>query len=507
MGAVASIVAKSVLGHSDAENAFRPWWDNVQDHLIYGLITTGVIAFPKAMLNTSPIWCTKCTPDICPAKMNGTSEKPFDRWALRKCTYDPEVVDQFLLYFPYVILFVAVLLFVVEKFFNKMFKVQDEANNFYDLFVKMSVLKGKKDEETSSKLVKPSVKAYQMVKGIGSSNSYYIAYVCTTVTELILASGLFGWLYYHGANTLFDEEAINGTKQVPICKIGKHYWHCAGLPYQFFAITLIVSLVLLALFSFHSVYVLFWIQPWTSSSKSLRGIMTNFEETFKNLENDKNSYNSKGNLNSIYYNHRDTKLLLDILALNFGVAPCLKFLCIFDKNLQNTAKVEQLTANWQKTGSEGKSDLVVEFKNSKAVMEIFSKIPGVACTYVVEITPPVEEDSWIILDYTKDEIQDVEKPDVETDLQKARFEGVKSNFAYDICVSTQINGQTVAKSSIQAQNGIVMPEFAELQATEALDIMSSVGPLTPKATARSRAVVAVKTKDKNNDDSDEEDED
>ena len=51
----------------------------------------------------------------------------------------------------------AILLFVVEKFFNKMFNVQDEAENFYDLFVKMSVLKGKKDKETSSKLVKPSV--------------------------------------------------------------------------------------------------------------------------------------------------------------------------------------------------------------------------------------------------------------------------------------------------------------------------------------------------------------
>jgi len=502
MGAVASSVAKSVLGHSDAENAFRPWWDTVQDHLIYGLITTGVIAFPKAMLNTSPIWCTKCTKDICPDDMNGTSEDPFDRWALRKCTYDPKVVDQFLLYFPYVILFVAVLLFVVEKFFSKMFKVQDEAENFYDLFVKMSILKGKKDEETSSKLVKPS--AFQMVQGIGSSNSYYDAFVFTTVTELILASGLFAWLFHHGKNTLFNEEVINGTKQL-YCKIGEHYWHCAGLPYQFFAITLIVSLVLLALFSVHSFYVLLWIFGFNRGL--LRGIMSNFEENFKKLENDKNSYNSKGNLNSIYYNHQDTKLLLDILALNFGVAPCLKFLCIFDKNLQNTAKVEQLTANWQKTGSEGKSDLVIEFKNSKAVMEIFSKIPGAACTYVVEITPPVEEDSWIILDYTKDQIQDVEKPGVETDLQKARFEGVKSNFAYDICVSTQINGQTVAKSSIQAQNGIVMPEFAELQATEALDIMSSVSPMTPTATARSRAVVAVKTKDKDNDDSDKEDED
>ena len=41
MGSVASLYAKSVLGHSDAENAFRPWWKTVQDHLIYGLITTG----------------------------------------------------------------------------------------------------------------------------------------------------------------------------------------------------------------------------------------------------------------------------------------------------------------------------------------------------------------------------------------------------------------------------------------------------------------------------------
>ena len=41
MSAVAASVTKSVLKHSDAENAFRPWWDTVQDHLIYGLITTG----------------------------------------------------------------------------------------------------------------------------------------------------------------------------------------------------------------------------------------------------------------------------------------------------------------------------------------------------------------------------------------------------------------------------------------------------------------------------------
>ena len=40
---------------------------------------SGIIAFPKAMLNDSPIWCTKCTEDICPNHMKGTSEEPFTR--------------------------------------------------------------------------------------------------------------------------------------------------------------------------------------------------------------------------------------------------------------------------------------------------------------------------------------------------------------------------------------------------------------------------------------------
>ena len=32
---------------------------------------SGVIVFPKTMLNNSPIWCTECTEDICPNHMTG----------------------------------------------------------------------------------------------------------------------------------------------------------------------------------------------------------------------------------------------------------------------------------------------------------------------------------------------------------------------------------------------------------------------------------------------------
>ena len=68
-------------------------------------------------------------------------------WVNKQCTLEPEAVPQFLLYFPQVILIVAVSLFLVEKFFDAVFKVGDEAKHFYDLLVKVKVLdkKGKID--------------------------------------------------------------------------------------------------------------------------------------------------------------------------------------------------------------------------------------------------------------------------------------------------------------------------------------------------------------------------
>ena len=42
MSSLAHALVGQVLGHSDAEKAFRPWWDNFEDQLIYGLILLGM---------------------------------------------------------------------------------------------------------------------------------------------------------------------------------------------------------------------------------------------------------------------------------------------------------------------------------------------------------------------------------------------------------------------------------------------------------------------------------
>ena len=43
--AVGATVAGKVLGRTKAERAFRPWWDELEDQLIYGLLTLGKIQY------------------------------------------------------------------------------------------------------------------------------------------------------------------------------------------------------------------------------------------------------------------------------------------------------------------------------------------------------------------------------------------------------------------------------------------------------------------------------
>ena len=41
MSSLANALVSQVLGHSDAEKAFRPWWDNFEDYLVYALVMLG----------------------------------------------------------------------------------------------------------------------------------------------------------------------------------------------------------------------------------------------------------------------------------------------------------------------------------------------------------------------------------------------------------------------------------------------------------------------------------
>ena len=50
MAAIGAALMGRVLGHSEAEKAFRPWWDALEDYLIYGLVMLGVVLVPTAII-------------------------------------------------------------------------------------------------------------------------------------------------------------------------------------------------------------------------------------------------------------------------------------------------------------------------------------------------------------------------------------------------------------------------------------------------------------------------
>ena len=41
MAVVGNALINKFIGHSEAEQAFQPWWDTTEDFLVYGLVMLG----------------------------------------------------------------------------------------------------------------------------------------------------------------------------------------------------------------------------------------------------------------------------------------------------------------------------------------------------------------------------------------------------------------------------------------------------------------------------------
>ena len=97
------------------------------------LFKPGLIVFPTAMISSTPLYCTICTKGLCEdeSKTSQETDPGHHAWWLKQyCTLDPKTVDQFLLYFPYVLLIVALTLFGIERAFNSFFKANSDNKVF-----------------------------------------------------------------------------------------------------------------------------------------------------------------------------------------------------------------------------------------------------------------------------------------------------------------------------------------------------------------------------------------
>ena len=320
-----------VLGHSEAEKAFRPWWDSLEDYLIYGLVMIGVVLVPTAIITGTPLDCNFCQQDFCtqhgPNFTNVGKEDPkFNGWWVKKfCTYNGSV-DAFLLYYPYFLLMIALILFALERVFLKTFKAGDKLEKFYCLLVKEKVLGVAEHEEELHlhDVVDGGVEAVELRYSFKHSQSYFYSYLARTIIESTVASVLLVYMVVRGLPTLSHSKTI-------ICEAHQFYYECHGSPTSFYIYTLYVTICLTILYILCNIYNLLWLL--FPCFGNLSRAMEAYRHNIKEREKGSGMSDSEvlGDLYDIYYNNRDLRLLLDLLATSSGVAPAIAIMTLFDK--------------------------------------------------------------------------------------------------------------------------------------------------------------------------------
>ena len=331
MAAIGAALMGKVLGHSEAEKAFRPWWDSLEDYLIYGLVMIGVVLVPTAIITGTPLDCNYCQQDFCGTFSNDThpSSTPKDPkfnagWVKKYCTFNGSV-DGFLLYYPYFLLMIALILFALERVFLKTFKAGDKLEKFYNLLVKEKVLGvADPEEDMAHDVVDGGVDAVELRYSFKHSQSYFYSYLGRTILETTVASILLVYMVFRGLPTLDHSKTI-------ICDTHGYYYECHGNPTSFYIYTLYVTMALTVLYILCNIYNLLWLlfPCFGRLSRAMEAYRHNMKEREKN--SGMTDSEILGDLYDIYYNNRDLRLLLDLLATSSGVAPAIAIMTLFDK--------------------------------------------------------------------------------------------------------------------------------------------------------------------------------
>jgi len=455
MAAVGAALMGKVLGHSEAEKAFRPWWDSLEDYLIYGLVMIGVVMVPTAIISGTPLDCNYCVDDFCSAEMTNINKTNpgFNAWWVKKfCTYNGSV-DNFLLYYPYFLLLMALLLFALERIFLITFNAGNKLEKFYHLLVKEKVL-GKADTDEADAhahdMVDGGVEAVELRYGFKHSDSYFWSYLTRTVVETLVAGLLLFYMLYRGVPILEHSKDI-------LCDVHGFYYECHGNPTEFYIYSLYVTCAITMTYILCNIYNFLWL-VFPCFGKLSR-VMSAYKYNMRERCEDPRMSDREvlGDLYDIYYNNRDLRMLLDLLATSSGVAPAIAIMTLFDKNFRDAMKpkIRYVIASRDQGIAE------VQFQEPKSgVRAALTDIHGVHLMYVAEIVPPAETaveafESKFVPDEECNENEkaanncggDIEMAPLKGFIQRASFSGLKKEGKYTIKIRTVVNGKTICSTS------------------------------------------------------------
>ena len=230
------------------------------------------------------------------------------------CTQN--AVSQFTLYFPYILLFMPMVLVGIERFFNRLFSSNSQIEGLSAL---LSAAKRAEIDEsvTTDTHVDDTVKTVEVRQSFKEQGNFYKSYFIRTVFEFLVGAGLTAYLGLTGKFEIQQDFNI-------ICDVHNHFYECSGVPSQFYLYILFIALFMLCIYLVTTFFTICWLLcPWWGR---LAMFMKDYEkllrrEASKHQENDvKKRDELLGEMNDIYYENNDLRLLLDLLAATTGLS-------------------------------------------------------------------------------------------------------------------------------------------------------------------------------------------
>ena len=308
-----------VVSHTEAELACHPWWDDMEDYMVYGLVMVGLVLIPTAIVTGTPLDC-----NFCPYS-NSSSTSPeggcfnketkprFNAWWVKKyCTYNGTIHD-FLLYFPYFILLIASTLFTLEKVFKRAFKSGEKINKLYVLVKRQMLL----DADTGGPIDAADFRfeALELSYSLKKSRSYFYSYLSRTLIEGIVAISLLFYMLREGLQLLAESQNIT-------CQVHGFNYECHGIPVHFYMFALYVTVALTTVYALCTTYNLLWLlMPCFGSFSRLMNSYIKFKAE---------KAAGKG-VEDIYNNNLDLRLLLDLLAVSSSVPMAISVMILLDQ--------------------------------------------------------------------------------------------------------------------------------------------------------------------------------
>eukprot|EP00092_Neocalanus_flemingeri_P013668 GFUD01014741.1.p1 GENE.GFUD01014741.1~~GFUD01014741.1.p1 ORF type:complete len:448 (-),score=101.18 GFUD01014741.1:39-1232(-) len=386
----------------------------------------GLIVMPTALVINMPLHCNFYGNQISAQTVSVEEENPildftkdpkFNLWWVRKACLFNGSVSPFMLYLPYILLIMALILFAIERIFSKAFKAGLKLEKLYKLLIHRNVLEDSDEDETDGKEITEVKQTFH------GSRSYFLSFLTKTLTQLVVGISLVILLMIFGLPVIQSEQTIS-------CNLhGGFQYECSGHPHQFYLYILYTTIAVTIGFIGCNTYNLVWLV--TPTLGRLSNFMAKYRNYMRNASGSKSLEELLGDLDSLYYNNWDLKLLLDLLSANSGVASSIAIIAQFDKSLYNSLRPSFVQDPCYSGGT-----ITIQYQGPISEQsQAVSAVMGAELMIIPEIHPQPYPG------YT-DHSEAVEQGN---GIMSKTFWGIKEGEAYTVSLLTVLNGKVISQ--------------------------------------------------------------